>query len=284
MTLQSDYPVKTLCAVLGLARSSCYYQAQAPVETDLRQAVEKVVAQYPIYGARRVQHQLRRDTAEFKTIGRKRVRRVLRELGLQVRRKPAKKRTTNSHHAYPRYANLVKERPVTGPEQVWVGDITYIKLGDGSFVYLAILMDVYTRIIRGWALSRSLGAALALTALQRALAHGTPGIHHSDQGVQYAAHEYVAVLSAHGIQPSMAAVGCAEENGYAERVFRTIKEEEVALNEYPDYETALAQLGHFIDHVYLHKRIHSALGYLTPAEFAAQWATTPTASSILKTH
>lgn len=283
MKLQGDYPVKTLCAVLGLARSSCYYQAQARDEADLQAAVEQVVAQYPTYGARRVQHQLRRDTADFPQIGRKRVRRVLRELGLAVRRKPAKQRTTNSQHAYPRYANLVKELVVTRPEQVWVGDITYIKLGDGTFVYLAILMDVYTRIMRGWALSRSLGAALALTALQRALAHGTPEIHHSDQGVQYAAQEYVAVLAAHGIQPSMAAVGCAEENGYAERVFRTIKEEEVALNEYPDYATALAQLGHFIDQVYLHKRIHSALGYLTPAEFAAQWQTTQ-ASSILKTH
>src|SRR5207244_3377352 len=107
-------------------------------------------------------------------IGRKRVRRVLNELGLQVRRKSAKKRTTNSQHPYPRYPNLVKELPVTRPEAVWVGDITYIKLGDGSFVYLAILMDVYTRIIRGWALSRSLGAELALAALDRALAQGTP--------------------------------------------------------------------------------------------------------------
>ena len=108
-----------------------------------------------------------------------------------------------------------------------------------------------------------------------------PEIHHSDQGVQYAATDYVTLLQAHAIEPSMAAVGCAEENGYAERVFRTIKEEEVALNEYPDFETAQAQLGHFIDHVYLHKRIHSSLGYLTPAECAAQWQKT-LASSILK--
>jgi putative transposase len=280
--LQHDYPVKTLCAVLALPRSSWYYQAQATAETDLQQAVEKVVAQSPTYGARRVQHQLRRDTVAFKTIGRKRVRRVLQQLGLQVRRKAAKKRTTNSQHPYPRYPNLVKELSVKRPEEVWVGDITYIKLGDGTFVYLAILMDVYTRIIRGWALSRSLGAELALAALHRALAHGTPNIHHSDQGVPYAAYDYVAVLGARGIKPSMAAVGCADENGYAERVFRTIKEEEVALNEYPDYTTAQAQLGHFIDHVYLSKRIHSSLGYLTPAEFAAQWQTTQ-ASSILKT-
>jgi hypothetical protein len=192
--LQPDYPVKTLCAVLALPRRSWYYQTQATAETDLQQAVEKVVAQYPTYGARRVQHQLRRDTVAFKTIDRKRVRRVRQELGLQVRRKAAKKRTTNSEHPYPRDTNLVKELPVTRPEEVWVGDITYIKLGDGTFVYLAILLDVYTRILRGWALSRSLGAELALAALHR-VAHGTPTIHHSDQGVPYAAHDTDAVIN-----------------------------------------------------------------------------------------
>jgi putative transposase len=281
MKLQKHYPVTLLCALLGLPRSSWYYCALERDEAALEQAVETIVAQYPTYGARRVQHQLRRDYAPFHRIGRKRVRRVLRDLDLAVRRKPAKRKTTDSQHTYPRYPNLVKELEIVRPEQVWVGDITYIKLGDGTFVFLAILMDVYTRIMRGWALSRSLGVELTLLALQRALAQGVPEIHHSDQGVQYAASDYVAMLQAHAIEPSMAAVGCAEENGYAERVFRTIKEEEVALNEYPDYETAQAQLGHFIDHVYLHKRIHSALGYLTPAEFAAQWQTTQ-ASSILK--
>jgi transposase InsO family protein len=281
MKLQKHYPVKLLCAWLGLARSSWYYRVAVREEPVLQRAVETIVAQYPTYGARRVQHQLRRDHVQFRGIGRKRVRRVLGELGLEVRRKPVKHKTTDSQHPYPRYPNLVKELEPMRPEQVWVGDITYIKLGDGTFVFLAILMDVYTRIIRGWALSRSLGAELTLLALQRALLHGVPEIHHSDQGVQYAATDYVTLLKAHAIEPSMAAVGCAEENGYAERVFRTIKEEEVALNEYPDFETAQAQLGHFIDHVYLHKRIHSSLGYLTPAEFAAQWQTTQ-ASSILK--
>lgn len=281
MKLQKHYPVKLLCALLGLARSSWYYQALVLEQGALEQAVETIVAQYPTYGTRRVQHQLRRDYAQFRSIGRKRVRRVLRELGLEVRRKRVKHKTTDSQHPYPRYPNLVKELLIVRPEQVWVGDITYIKLGNGTFVFLAILMDVYTRLIRGWALSHSLGAELTLRALQRALTEGVPEIHHSDQGVQYAATDYVAVLKAHAIEPSMAAVGCAEENGYAERVFRTIKEEEVALNEYPDYETAQAQLGHFIDHVYSHKRIHSSLGYLTPAEFAAQWQTTQ-ASSILK--
>jgi transposase InsO family protein len=144
-------------------------------------------------------------------------------------------------------------------------------LGDGSFVYLAILMDVFSRIFRGWALSRSLGVELTLAALHRALGVACPEIHHSDQGVPYAATDYVAVLSKYNIEIRLAAVGHAEENGYAERVIRAIKEEEVALNEYPDFASAKLHLGRFIDDVYHTKRIHSSLGYLTPAEFAAQW-------------
>jgi transposase InsO family protein len=137
---------------------------------------------------------------------------------------------------------------------------------------------VFTRVIRGWARARDLSAGLTLAALQRALPHGPPEIHHSDQGVQYAATAYVAVLQAALIQISMAEVGHAEQNGYAERVIRTIKEEEVYLTEYRDFEDALAQIGRFIDDVYLTKRIHSALGYLTPAEFEAQWRKEQTAS------
>ena len=132
-------------------------------------------------------------------------------------------------------------------------------------------MDVFTRAIRGWALSYGLGAELSLAALHRALVHGTPEIHHSDQGVQYAAHQYVEVLTQAQIQISMAEVGESQQNGYAERVIRTIKEEAVYLSEYQNYEDALEQIGHFIDDVYLTKRIHSALGYLTPAEYEAQW-------------
>ena len=128
------------------------------------------------------------------------------------------------------------------------------------------------------ALSHGLGAELTLCALHRALLDGRPRIHHSDQGVQYAATEYVAVLTAAGIKISMAEVGHAEQNGYAERVIHTIKEEEVHLTEYRDYEDALNQIGHFIDDVYLTKRIHSSLGYLTPAEYEAQWHTKQAAS------
>ena len=272
MKLKSDYPVKTLCDLLALPRSSWYYHSVDRDERDLQKAVEQVVGQFPTYGSRRVAHQLRREHGELKAIGRKRVRRVLGEMGLKLRRKAIKKQTTDSRHCFPRYENLVKELDVVRPDQVWVGDITYIRLGDGTFVYLAILMDVFTRIIRGWAIGSGLGVELTLQALHRALTRGRPEIHHSDQGLQYAATDYVATLKRHKVQVSMAAVGHAEENGYAERVIRTIKEEEVALNEYPDLTSAKLHIGRFIDDVYCTKRIHSSLGYLTPAEFAAQWS------------
>jgi len=141
-----------------------------------------------------------------------------------------------------------------------------------EFVYLAVVMDLFTRTIRGWQLSRWLDQSLTLDALQRALAHSRPPqIHHSDQGVQYAAHAYVAQLTTLQINISMADVGAAWQNGYAERIMRTIKEEEIDLADYQDFADAYVQIGHFIEQVYRHKRIHSALGYLTPAEFEADW-------------
>lgn len=193
------------------------------------------------------------------------------ELGLVGHAPMRRCHTTNSAHSYRRYPNLVAGLVVTQPDAVWVADITYVRL-QRDFVYLAVLMDVFTRAIRGWELGRHLDQALTLTALERAIAAGhMPGVHHSDQGVQYAATAYIARMERLGAQISMAAQGEPRQNGYAERLIRTIKEEEVALTEYRDFTDAYAQIGRFLDEVYQHKHIHSALGYLTPAEFEAAY-------------
>jgi transposase InsO family protein len=259
------YPITVCCDVLELSRSSYYYQAVEVDETEVEAAIEAVAGQFPTYGTRRIAQQLRRAPYEI-TINRKHARRIMAAKKLLRPVKKCKKRTTNSQHPYPRYPNLVKELEITYPDQVWVSDITYIRLQD-DFVYLAIIMDVFTRALRGWALSRSLDQLLTLMALRGALSKHVPEIHHSDQGVQYAADAYIDLLRSCNIQISMAALGKAEENGYAERVIRTIKEEEVDLSEYIDFADAAQQIGHFIEDLYMTKRIHSSLGYLTPAEF-----------------
>jgi len=267
--LTQDYPITLACDVLGCARSSYYHRAtEQPGEMALKVAIKDVAAEWPTYGYRRVTAQLRRQ--EW-LVNRKRVQRLMRLMGLQAKTKRRKRRTTNSEHDFPRYPNLVQDLEIVWPEQIWVSDITYVCLHYG-FVYLAVIMDVFTRGIRGWHLGRGLDHTLTLTALQRALAkHPAPEIHHSDQGVQYAATAYTQTLRDVNVQISMADVGAAWQNGYAERLIRTIKEDEVDLSEYIDYNDAYRQLGRFLDDVYMHKRIHSSLGYLTPAEFEEQW-------------
>jgi putative transposase len=268
--LAADYPVDLLCQLAGLARSSYYHRrVESADEPQLCQAIRAIAGDWPTYGYRRVTAMLRRD---HWTVNAKRVRRLMRQLGLAAAAPKRRVRTTQSQHSWPRFPNAVADLAVERPQQVWVCDITYVQLGAGH-VYLAVVMDVFTRRILGWELSRSLDQSLTLAALDRALRHGTPEIHHSDQGVQYAAHDYVERLTSRGVVVSMAAAGCPEENGYAERLMRTIKEEEVALTEYLDFADAYRQLGRFLDDVYNHKRIHSALGYLTQAEFAAHWQT-----------
>ena len=265
--LANDYSVHLLCNLLGCSRSSYYHQPKQRDDTEDRAAIESVAAAWPTYGYRRVTKQLHREEWG---INKKRVQRLMREMGLQVKTKRKARKTTNSDHDFPRYPNLVQELEIVRPEQVWVSDITYIRLRY-EFVYLAVIMDVFTRSIRGWHLGRGLDQSLTLIALDRALAEHRPEIHHSDQGIQYAATAYIDMLRAVDAEISMAEIGQAWQNGYAERLMRTIKEEEVDLSEYEDYTDAVIQLGRFLNDVYMRKRIHSSLGYLTPGEFEERW-------------
>lgn len=268
MKLADTYPIRVLSRLLGVPRSSVYYAPQPAIdEAMLKTSLIDLAGEWPTYGYRRLTAMMKRRG--FSVNG-KRVRRWMNELDLTGAPPARKTRTTNSQHAFPRYPNLVKDLKIKRPEQVWVADITYIRLEHG-FVYLAVIMDVFTRSIRGWHLSRNLDQGLTLAALERALVVASPKIHHSDQGVQYAATDYVERLRKLGVRLSMAAVGEPRENGYAERLMRTIKEEEVDLSDYQDFAEARAQIGHFIDAVYNVKRIHSSLGYLTPKEFQEQW-------------
>jgi len=265
---QSGYPVADVCEVVGLARSTFYHRQQPYSEAGLCEALSTLAADYPTYGYRRLTALLRRQGWY---VNHKRVQRLMRIMGLQRPVKRRKTRTTNSDHTFPRSPNLVRDAQACHPDAIWVADITYVRLGQ-EFVYLAVIMDVFTRAVRGWHLSRSLDRHLTLTALRRALAAGhRPLIHHSDQGLQYACQDYTGLLKQNRIQISMAAVGKPEENGFAERLMRTIKEEEVDLSEYRDFHDAYQRIGHFLDDLYTRKRIHSALGYLTPTEFEAQW-------------
>jgi len=263
------YPVELACQLVELPRSSFYYQSHKADESRLEGELKDLAGQFPTYGSRRITHQLRRSPYAYR-FNRKRIQRLMSQLDLLQHVKRKKCRTTDSDHPYPRYPNRVKELEITFPDQVWVSDITYIRLGE-EFVYLAIVMDVFTRAIRGWHLSKSLDSELTLAALRMGLADHIPEIHHSDQGIQYAVEAYIDLLKEHNTQISMAAVGKAEENGYAERLMRTIKEEEVDLSDYQDFTDASRQIGRFLEDVYMTKRIHSSLGYLTPVEFELAW-------------
>jgi putative transposase len=264
--LWQQFPVRVLCQTVELSPSTYYYQPRDNDDLALLSWIEDVLLRFPTYGRPRLTEQLRR---EGYWVNHKRVERVLRENDLirVIKRRCA---TTDSVHGYRRYPNLVRHLEVTRPEQVWCADITYVQLPRG-FAYLAILLDLFTRSLRGWHLGRLLNTDLALTALRKALRQGRPEIHHSDQGVQYAADGYTAALEQRGVYVSMAAAGQATENAFAERVIRTIKEEEVYLADYESFADAYQRIGHFIEDVYRTKRIHSALGYLTPAEFEANY-------------
>lgn len=236
---------------------------------ELRDAIQKQALQMPAYGYRRV-------TAALQRLGwivnHKRVLRLMRADNLLCLRKRAFVPTTDSDHELRIYPNLAPELKVTGLNQLWVADITYIRL-QWEFVYLAVILDAFSRRVIGWALGCRLGAELALAALRMAIARGrvAPGlVHHSDRGVQYASHEYVELLTKHGIVISMSRRGNPYDNAQAESFIKTLKYEEVYRTEYLDFADARRRIGRFLESVYNRKRLHSRLGYLSPAEFERQ--------------
>jgi transposase InsO family protein len=265
--LRTDFSVRQICETLGFTRSNLYYHPkQDPCEAGLRDEIEKLSLLYPTYGYRRITQLLVRSGY---TLGYKRVARLMKSANLSVSVKRVCQTTTSVAGVRP-WGNRLENLDVSRCDQVWVGDITYVRL-KRRFIYVALLMDIFTRMIRGWQVSYHLNTSLTLKPLQEALFEsGAPEIHHSDQGVQYLSTAYLSTLKEHGIEISLARRGHPWENGYAERLIRTLKEEEVHLNDYEDITEARQRIGQFITQVYHQKRPHSALGYLTPLEFQRQ--------------
>ena len=276
--IKEEHPelsIERLCELMGISRSWYYEhpsaEQKARKDVVLRDAIEQIVLEFPGYGYRRVTAALRRQGWR---VNHKRVLRIMRHESLLCQLKRRFKVTTDSAHSFRRYPNLLEDIELQGPDEGWVADITYVRL-PSTFCYLAAILDAYSRKCVGWHLSRWIDTRLTLSALQMALWSRQPAaglIHHSDQGVQYASSEYVLRLEEAGAKISMAEVGNPYENAKAESFFRTLKMEEVYLNDYQDFEEAHHNIAQFIEEVYNQKRLHSSLGYLPPVEFEARHA------------
>lgn len=237
-------------------------------ETMIRDEIQKIACEFPRYGYRRITAELGRRSV---CVNRKRVLRLMREDNLLCVKKRFKPQTTDSDHNLRVYPNLPKNMKVTAVNQLWVADITYVRLLK-EFVYLAVVLDVFSRRCVGWQLSRSIDTQLALDALDRSLANRkgvdlSGLVHHTDQGVQYASHDYVCRLTEANIQASMSRKGNPYDNAYAESFIKTLKYEEVRLKEYDSFNDAYNNIKEFIEAVYNEKRIHSSIGYKTPNEY-----------------
>ena len=260
---------------MGIAMSTYYYRPQVSREdrerqdADLREAIERIRVEFPRTGYRMLLRYLKRDGV---CVGERRLRRVLSRFKLSLRPKKRFVRTTDSEHGFPVYPNLLKGKSVTSINQAWVADITYIRIRNG-FVYLAVILDLYSRKAIGWALSKRIDGDLVLDALRMALARREPPrgvIHHSDRGVQYLCERYEALLKEHGFEISCSAKGNPYDNAYAESFMKTLKDNEVYLWAYETYLDVVERVPHFIEEVYNKKRLHSSLNYQTPEEFEKQ--------------
>jgi transposase InsO family protein len=257
--------------MIDLARSTYYYkprnrQVKLEEDVELRDRIERIVVEFPGYGYRRVTHELQRQGLR---INHKRVLRLMRQADLLCRRKKRFVATTDSKHGFHVYPNLARKLEPKGLNQLWQADITYIRLRQ-EFVYLAALLDACSRKVVGWALGKTLSTKLSLTALEQAIAERQPPagcIHHSDRGVQYACDQYVKTLQRSGFQISMSLKGNPYDNAKMESFFKTLKQEEVYLNDYRNLQEAAKSISFFLETIYNQKRLHSALGYISPVEY-----------------
>ena len=266
--------VSKACQVAGLASSSYYYnpdkhhrRRREAEDERLRYQIDQIHEGFPGYGYRRVAKELGRRGIIVNT---KRVRRVMNRFGLKPITWRTFVRTTDSFHTLQVYPNLIKNLQLRAINQIWVADITYIRIRS-SFVYLAAILDLYSRKIVGWAISKRIDADLCIAALQMALeSRDASGcIHHSDRGAQYASAAYVDLLHQHGLQISMSAKANPYDNAFMESFFKTLKYEEVHLWNYETYDAVLERLPFFLEAVYNRKRLHSSIGYVPPIEFEA---------------
>lgn len=279
-SLQGSLGIERMCQLGGVSRGGYYRacSASAPraADTALRHSIQLLALQHRHYGYRRITALLRR---QGEVVNAKRVRRLMREDNLLcVSRRSFVPATTDSRHRWEVYPNLARRMVPTAINQLWVADITYVRLQE-SFVYLAVVLDAFSRKVVGWAMADHLQASLALEALEMALATRAvlPGalVHHSDRGVQYACADYVLRLRQTGVQPSMSRVGCPWDNAMAESFMKTLKTEEVDGRAYRDLAEARDSIEGFIERVYNAQRLHSALNYLAPEEFEAGLPSAP---------
>ena len=269
---------------MKLASSSYYYQASTHLEerdhsdAELRDHLERLQGEFPGYGYRRLGQQLRREGI---VVNDKKIRRLQRQYQLfAIHWHSFKISTTDSHHAHKVYPNLLAKKTLTGINQAWVADITYIRILK-AFVFLGAILDRHSRKVIGWAISKRIDAELCLAALKSALQTRQPPpgcIHHSDRGVQYACREYITLLEQAQMQISMSRTGNPYDNAHMESFFKTLKYEEVHLANYETYDDVIQRIPHFIEKVYNSQRLHSALGYLPPIEYEMAIQQTETAN------